>query len=253
MRNRSSLLAFLFATLFVAGCVGIGMKALPRVLVFSHSTGYRHASIEPGIAAIEAMGARDGFAVDASEDPDVFAPDRLRPYGAIILLDDSTKDDDPGSEWFVGTRRAALRGFVHRGGGIVGIHAASDSHYFWPWYGAMIGAYFDHHPKGAPTGTVRIVDPDHPATSGLARETQRVDEWYHFKQFGASKVHALIEFEPSSIGEIGVAPYPISWCHEFEGGRVFYTAMGHTPESYSEPYFLVHLAGGIKWVLRMER
>jgi hypothetical protein len=240
------------AGLAFAACASA--QALPlRVLVFSHTTGYRHASIEPGIAAIKQLGARDGYAVDASEDPDVFAADKMKAYGAIVFLSDTTKHDDPNSEWFVGARRDALMAFVHRGGGIVGIHAASDSHYFWPWYGQMIGAYFDHHPKGTPIGTVRIIDPNHPATRGLQAEVTRTDEWYHFKNFDPSKVHALIEFEPGSIGETDVKPYPISWTHEFEGGRVFYTGMGHTAESYSEPYFLKHIAGGIRWVLRLEK
>ncbi len=242
----------LCATLAIAGCVA-GPPPMPRVLLFSHTTGYRHASIEPGIAAIEAMGQREGFAVDASEDPAVFTPQKLSHYGAIVLLSTTTNPKDASSEWFVGARREALMGFVHRGGGIVGIHAASDSHYFWPWYGQMIGAVFDHHPKGTPTGTVRVVDADHPSTRGLPTEASRADEWYHFKPHDWMAVHALVMFEPSSIGESDVAPYPISWCHDFEGGRVFYTAMGHTAESYSEPFFLQHLAGGIKWALKMER
>jgi type 1 glutamine amidotransferase len=229
----------------------MGGAAKPRVLVFSHSTGYRHASIEPGVTAIKALGARDGFDVDASEDPDIFAPDRLAPYRAIVFISNSTNGKDQASEWFVGARRDALMGFVHRGGGVVGIHAASDSHYFWPWYGAMIGAYFDHHPPGTPTGKIEIVDRRNPATRNLPREATRVDEWYHFKTFDPAKVHALIMFEPASIGET-IAPYPISWCHAFEGGRVFYTAMGHTPESYQEKFFLDHIAGGIRWALGKE-
>ncbi|HEY4115309.1 MAG TPA: ThuA domain-containing protein [Rhizomicrobium sp.] len=241
------------AVLLLAGCAGADAKLPLRVLVFSRTTGYRHASIEPGIAAIKQLGARDGYAVDASEDPDVFTPDKLKAYGAIVFLSDTTKHDDRASEWFIGARRDALMGFVHHGGGIVGIHAASDSHYFWPWYGRLIGAYFDHHPKGTPTGTVRIVDADNPATRGLAREVARVDEWYHFKQWTPDKLHVLVEFEPWSIGETDVKPYPISWTHEFEGGRVFYTGMGHTNGSYSEPWFLAHIAGGIRWALRDDK
>lgn len=252
MKLRAVLVA-LFCAIVVASCTTADPKPPLRVLVFSHTTGYRHASIEPGIAAIEQLGARDGYAVDASEDPDVFSADKLKAYDAVVFLSDTTKHDDPSSEWLTGARRDALTNFVHNGGGIIGIHAASDSHYFWPWYGRMIGAQFDHHPKGTPTGSVRVVDPDHPATRGLAREVSRADEWYHFKQWTPDKLHVLVEFEPSSIGEADVKPYPISWTHEFEGGRVFYTGMGHTDESYSEPWFLAHIAGGIRWTLRMER
>jgi type 1 glutamine amidotransferase len=43
------------------------------------------------------------------------------------------------------------------------------------------------------------------------------------------------------------ADHPIAWCHPFKGGRAWYTALGHTIESYSEPAFRSHLLGGILW------
>jgi type 1 glutamine amidotransferase len=221
----------------------------PHILIFSHSTGYRHASIEPGVAAIKAMAERDGMAVTTSEDPDVFSTGGLRGIDAIVLIGNTTKPDDPASEWFVGARRDALQAFVHRGGGIVGIHAASDSHYRWPWYGRMIGAWFTRHPKGTPEGTVTVVDPAHPATKGLTPQLKRVDEWYYFDDYDP-RLHVLVTLDPGSIGEQDANPNPMSWSHSFEGGRVFYTAMGHTAESFSEPWFMTHLRNGLKWVTK---
>ena len=118
----------------------------PRVLIFSKSTGYRHGSIEAGVAALKALGARAGMTMIASEDADIFSTDGLKGVDAIILLS-NTSGKDPASEWFTGQRRAAFEAFVHRGGGVVGIHAAADSHYNWPWYGRMIGGRFQRHPR----------------------------------------------------------------------------------------------------------
>ncbi len=221
-------------------------KPGPNVLVFSHSTGFRHDSIEPGVAAIKALGEREGFTVVATEDPAVFSDAKLRDFQVILLLSTTSNDKAPESEWFVGDRRTALQAFVRRGGGIVGVHAAADSHYHWPWYGRMIGGRFARHPKGAPTATVSVVDADHPATAGLPKQLSRADEWYYYDDFDP-ETRLLMTFDPASIGEKDVNPNPIAWAHTFEGGRVFYTGMGHTKESFEDATFLKHLAGGIRW------
>jgi hypothetical protein len=220
----------------------------PRVLLFSHSTGYRHASIEPGIAAIQGLGAREKIAIVPSADPNIFSAESLKGFDAIILLSTSTDPKKPESEWFQGARRTALQSFVRRGGGIVAIHAASDSHYHWPWYLKMIGGHFASHPEGTPQGTLRVVDRKHPATKGVDPTMRRVDEWYYFDDYNP-EAHVLVTLDPASIGQKDVNPNPVSWAHHYEGGRVFYTAMGHTVESYSDRNFLTHLAGGLRWVM----
>ena len=237
------------AAMFTAlAAPGVAHAQDERVLVFSHSTGYRHASIETGVEALKALGERMGMEVVASEDPAMFDGNTLDDFDAIVLLSNSSKPDDPSSEWWVGPRRETLQAFVRRGGGIVGIHAASDSHYNWPWYGRMIGGWFTSHPEGVPSGTVTVTDPEHPANEGLAETQQRVDEWYYFQDHDPT-TQTLATLDPGSIGEKDVNPNPAAWAKEFEGGRVFYTAMGHTPESYSEPWFLQHLESGLNWVL----
>jgi len=220
-----------------------------RVLVFSHSTGFRHGSIETGVAAIEALGARIGMEVVASEDPALFDGEGLDGFDAIVLLSTTTDPDDPASEWWVGERRQALQDFVHGGGGIVGIHAAADSHYHWPWFGRLIGGRFASHPRGTPAGEVTVTDPGHPANAGLAATQRRTDEWYYFGDQDPT-ADLLATFDPASIGEADVNPNPAAWAHEFEGGRVFYTAMGHTDESFAEPWFLQHLESGLNWAVK---
>lgn len=240
--------------LFVLGATGMiapGAAAAkdPRVLIFSHSTGYRHASVEAGVAAVKALGEKAGMTMVASEDPDIFSTKGLEQFDAIVFVSTTTKPKEPDSEWFKGSRAEALQAFVHRGGGIVGIHAAADSHYHWPWYGRLMGGRFVSHPKGTPEGVVTIVDPKHPSAKGLALSVKRVDEWYYYDDFNP-QVRLIAVLDPQSIGEKDVNPNPMSWSQEFEGGRVFYTAMGHTVESYQEPWFLKHLEQGLKWVLR---
>ena len=179
----------------------------------------------------------------------MFSTDRLRQFRAIVLLSCTTDPKNPGSEWLVGDRRAALQQFVRRGGGIVAIHAAADSHYHWPWYGRLIGGHFTRHPAGTPAGTVTVIDRAHPAVRRLASTIRRTDEWYYFDDYDPTS-KLLVTLDPSSIGEKDVNPNPVSWAREVDGARVFYTAMGHTRESYSDPWFLRHVADGLDWVLR---
>ncbi|MDQ8756946.1 ThuA domain-containing protein [Sphingosinicella sp. LHD-64] len=217
-----------------------------RALLFSHSTGWRHDSIEPGIAAIRAMAAREGIALTASEDPAVFAGEGLAGYDALILLNTTTDGRRPETEWFTGARRDALQAFVRRGGGVVAIHGAADSHHHWPWYRRMIGGRFQRHPPGTPEAALTRRDAAHPAATAFPPEFRRTDEWYYFDDLDPT-IRPLVTFDPGSIGEADANPNPVAWAHEFEGGRVFYTAMGHTAGSYAEPAFLAHLLGGLRW------
>ena len=249
MRKKNRLLMLTLGTIAAAGAASAAeAQRGARVLLFSHSTGYRHASIEPGVAAIKALGAREGMEIVATEDPNVFSGQGLAGFDAIVFLSTSTDPKKPESEWFQGARREALQGFVRGGGGIVAIHAASDSHYHWPWYVNMIGGHFARHPEGTPEGEITVVDHDHAATRGLPATMRRVDEWYYFDDYDPT-TNVLITLDPASIGEKDANANPVSWAHEYEGGRVFYTAMGHTTESYQDGNFLTHLANGLRWTM----
>jgi type 1 glutamine amidotransferase len=219
------------------------------ILIFSGTTGYRHDSIPAGIRAISNLAAQRGLRVVASEAPSVFSATGLKRFRAIVLLSCTTDPKNPASEWLVGDRRAALQQFVRNGGGVLAIHAAADSHYNWPWYSRLIGGHFARHPQGTPKGNVTVVAPGDPAVKGLPRTISRVDEWYYFDDYDpVSKV--LVTLDPQSIGEKDINPNPVAWTREINSGRVFYTAMGHTKESYSEPFFLRHLGLGLDWVLK---
>jgi type 1 glutamine amidotransferase len=231
------LILLLLAVLIAAPAAAADRGA---ILIYSGTTGYRHESIPAGIAAVTSIAKKRGLAVEASEDPNVFSADSLKRFRAIVLLSCTTDPKNPASEWLTGSRRAALQQFVHRGGGILAIHAAADSHYHWPWYGKMIGGHFARHPQGTPTGTIRML------ATGETRS--RTDEWYYFDDWDPTS-HLLVTLDPQSIGEADVNPNPMTWTRKVEGGRVVYTAMGHTTENYSEPWFLDQLAEGLDWVL----
>lgn len=210
------------------------------VLVFSKTAGYRHDSIGAGVEAIRSLGENNGFGVDATEDDKVFTDERLSKYREVIFL--STTGEVLGAD-----ERAAFERFVRRGGGFVGIHAASDTGYEWPWYGGLVGNYFRRHPF-IQRARLEVVDPSHPSTRHLPIQWTRVDEWYDFRNDLDPDISVLIRIDERSYrgGRMG-AMHPMAWCHEYDGGRAWYTALGHLNAAYSEPLFLDHIRGGILW------
>ena len=223
-----------------------------RVLIYSGSTGYRHASIPASVAAVKAIAEKAGYIVDTSEDPEVFTAENLARYKVLVLDSNSTDPKKPESEWFVGAKLDALQGFLKAGKGVIGLHAAADSHYNTGWYGQMIGGYFERHPKGTPKGVVTVVDAKHPATAKLPKTLERNDEWYYYKDFDPT-VHVLVTVDPKSIGESGEAdvnPNPLVWCHNFGGGRVFYSALGHVAAEFEHASMRTIIERGMLWAAR---
>lgn len=213
-----------------------------RVLVFSRTTGFRHLSIPSGIAAVTELGAAHGFAVDATEDPSVFTSAGLRPCGAVVFM--STTGDVLDS-----AQQAAFESYITRGGGFVGVHSATDTEYDWPWYGRLVGAYFKRHPA-IQEAKVSVVDRTFIATKCLPPIWSRTDEWYDFREPPAKDVTILLTLDESSYKNGGMGAFhPMSWYHRVDAGRAFYTALGHTNESFADPAYRNHLAGGIVWAL----
>ncbi|NBP52508.1 MAG: ThuA domain-containing protein, partial [Actinobacteria bacterium] len=215
--------------------------ALPRVLVFSRTAGFRHASIPEGIAAVRELGT-GRWETDATEDPSAFAEDTLRRYRAVVFLSTTGDVLDPSQE-------AAFERYIRAGGGFAGIHAATDTEYGWPWYGKLVGARFATHPP-VQEAVVRVEDRAHPSTRMLPTEWRRSDEWYSFQENPRRGVHVLANLDERSYAPGAAtmgADHPAAWCHEFDGGRSWYTAGGHTKESFAEPLFRQHLAEGISW------
>ena len=236
--------------MIIAGC-GMSSQAPPggpspvspafSILVFSRTAGFRHDSIPAGIAAIRQQGTVRGFAVDASEDSATFNDESLARYKAVVFL--STTGDVLNA-----SQQAAFERFIRAGGGFVGVHSAADTEYEWPFYGGLIGAYFQNHPD-IQTATIQIEDAAHPTTASLPQLWVRRDEWYNFRQNPRGRVTVLATLDERTYSGGSMAPdHPIIWSHAYEGGRAWYTAGGHTAESYSEPSFREHLGKAISWV-----
>src|SRR4029079_18486849 len=191
-----------------------------HVLIYSGSTGFRHDSIPAGVEAVKQIATKAGYVVEASEDPEVFTKEKLKAFKVIVFVSTTTDPKKPESEWFVGEKRDALQGFLKDGKGIVALHAAGDPHDNWPWYGKMIGGYFERHPKGTPKAVVTVVDAKHPATAKLPKTLERVDEWYYYRDFERT-LHVLIRVDlaTSGDGEADVNPNPLVGYHDFGGGR----------------------------------
>ncbi|GAB3845008.1 ThuA domain-containing protein [Dactylosporangium cerinum] len=234
-----------FCTALVVAALGLTAapaQAAPdfTVLVFSKTAGFRHDSIAVGTQAIRDLGTANNFAVEATEDATQFTAANLARFKAVIWL--STTGDVLNA-----TQQTAFENYIRAGGGYLGVHAVADTEYDWAWYGGLVGAYFASHPA-IQTATVRVADATHPATAGLPAAWSRSDEWYNYRTNPRAQVHVLTTLDESTYsgGTMG-ADHPNTWCRAYDGGRSFYTGMGHTQASYAEAGFRSLLLGGIRY------
>jgi cytochrome c len=220
----------------------------PRILVFSKTAGFHHESIADGNIAIQKLGAANNFDVDTTTDAGFFNDDTLKKYATVVFL--STTGDI-----FNSRQRVALERYVQAGGGFVGIHAAADANYDWHWYGRLVGGYFLDHPgihdsfPNVQQGVINVVDTGNASTQFLPRPWKRTDEFYSYKELNKD-VHILLNIDETSYkGGHKMGDHPMAWEHEYDGGRAFYTELGHTKESYTEENYLKHLLAGIQYAI----
>mgnify|MGYP006396097025 CR=1 FL=1 len=229
--------------IFIAA-LSVSTYGQTKVLVFSKTDGYRHASIEYGVGAVIKLGLANDFIVTATEDARWFRDDELSKFKAVVFLNTTEN---------VLNRRQqkALKKFINQGGGFVGIHAAADTEYKWEWYNGLVGAYFESHPEQQ-SAQIHIKQPSHPVCEGLPQPWEHFDEWYNYKSV-QDGLTVLLEVDEGSYqgGNMGKS-HPIAWYREYDGGRMFYTGLGHTIEAYQDPLFLRHLLGGIQYVLERD-
>lgn len=244
-KTRCLLLALLpiifLSLLFTVESVAQQSADKDKILIFSKTEGYRHASIPTGVKAVEKLATDNNMQTYHTEDAEYFTDENLAEYDVVLFL--STTGNILNNE-----QQEVFESFITNGGGFVGVHAAADTEYEWPWYGELVGAYFQSHPHNQ-EATMTVLDKNHPSTSHLPDEWIRFDEWYNYKNIN-SDINVLINLEESSYeGGKNGENHPIAWYHEFDGGRAFYTGGGHTDESYSEELFMEHILGGIQYVL----
>ncbi|GAA4199975.1 hypothetical protein GCM10022289_11140 [Pedobacter jeongneungensis] len=214
-----------------------------KVLIFCKTAGFHHNAIADGVKAIIKLGTENNFDVDSTTNAINFNPSNLEKYNAVIFL--STTGDVLND-----TQQKVFEDYIHHGGAFVGVHAATDCEYQWPWYGKLVGAYFAGHPNQQ-EAELNVIDKNHLSTEMLPALWKRKDEWYNFKSVAADlKVLITINEKSYDAGKAKMGDnHPMAWYHTYDGGKAFYTELGHTEASYTEPLFLQHLLGGIKYAL----
>jgi type 1 glutamine amidotransferase len=222
-------------------------------LIFSKTAAFRHTECIPqATVEIAQMAARRGFEVDATENAAAFTDENLANYDVVIFL--CTTGDVLNA-----AQQGAFERYIQAGGGYAGIHSASDTEYDWPWYGGLVGAYFRDHPGSVnpqyQVATMNVEDRHTAATRRLGRTWTREEEWYNFRTNPRDDVHVLLSVDESTYdprgysvpgGSPGMGDHPISWCQPYDGGRAFYTALGHKGVYWEEPLLLSHVLGGIE-------
>ncbi len=220
-----------------------------RALLFTKTAGYHHESINAGVDALKVMSEKHFFKVDWHEDATRFSDKSLENYDVIIFL--NTSDDILNDE-----QQSAMERFIRSGKGFVGLHAAADTEYDWEWYTKMIGMMFKIHPQ-IQTARLNVIDSNFPGMEMMPSKRLWTDEFYTFGSLLNDKLNYLITVDENSYKpnakwgdneSTGMGDFhPISWYHYYDGGRAFYTALGHVQGAYSDDLFLEHLYGAIYW------
>lgn len=233
-----SFIIFVMSTIIITGCE----SRVTSILVFTKANGYVHESTAEGAKAIKYLEKSYPFNVEISEDSLIFNEKSLKNYDVILFLNTSGNIlDQQGKDAFVK--------FIQSGGGFVGIHGASTTDYDWDWYGNLLGTYFLDHPE-MQKAMLNVLDNIDISTKHLPNQWEWTDEWYNWRHPLSKNIDILITVDESTYegGKEGNF-HPISWHHEFDGGRSWFTALGHRPESYSDERFMKHIVGGIMWAV----
>ena len=244
MKSTSNIIIAIFYLVVMFSACSSEHESTPKVLVFSKTLGWRHASIPTGKSALMKIGEQQGFEVDTTEDATVFTERNLSQYRTVVFLS-TTLDvlDD--------AQQVQFQRYIQAGGGFLGIHAASDTEYDWPWYGRLVGGYFMSHPNNPNVrrAKIKVTAPDHFAVAHLPAIWEREDEWYNFRNLNPD-INVLMTLDESSYegGDNGDY-HPITWYHDFDGGRAFYTGLGHTAETFEDPNFIQLLTGGLQYTM----
>lgn len=240
-----SIISIIFFTGLLYASTASAQSKPKKILVFSKTNGFYHNSIPDGVAAVYKLGNEMHFTVDTTTSGVYFTEDSLKKYAAVIFMNTNGPVLDTA-------QKADFERYIQAGGGYVGVHSATATEYNWSWYGRLVGAYFNGHPNPQ-DAYVQVMDATHPSTRRLPRRWKVFDEWYNFKNISPD-IRILLNLDETTYkGGTNGSSHPIAWRHEFDGGRVFYTGLGHTSECYTDPLFLEHLKGGIRYAIGKNR
>jgi type 1 glutamine amidotransferase len=208
-----------------------------RVLIFTRTAKFHHDSIPVAVATLHQLSAEAGMVADQSDDPRSFRADNLARYRAVVFANTTGDVLDA-------TQQAAMEQFIRNGGGFMGVHAAADTEYDWPWYGELVGTWFHKHPEGLQETRVQ---PEHNGrTSGPAWPIR--DEIYNYRRNPRDRVQVIATVDEARYngGSMGT-DHPIAWCRPFDGGRSWYTGLGHDAAVYADPNVRAQLRRGLRY------
>lgn len=220
-----------------------------KALLITKTAGWHHESINDGVEAIRQLGNRNFFDVQWHQDAGKITDDYLKDFQVLIFLNTT-------GNIFDSAEQKAIERFIRSGKGYVGIHSASDTEYDWEWYTRLVGRMFNIHPA-IQTAQLQLTDKPFPGLQGFTGRPLWTDEWYEFGEEKIKGLNYILAVDESTFNPVtnwgtksgkGMGAFhPISWYHTFDGGRSFYTALGHLPAVYSDPAFLQHIYAGIYW------
>lgn len=222
-----------------------------RLLMFTQHDDWHAECIPAAVKAFKAMSIKNQFHLEWTQQPDDMVA-KLNHVDVLVFVNASA--NNLSNHHFEG-----LKKYMQEGGGFVGIHATADSKLSNEWFDGLVGGAFKDHPK-LQAGIINVRDAGFPATLHLPKKWLWSDEWYNFKNLQIDQLNVVLTVDETSydytlgyddIPLEGMGDFhPIAWSHEYEGGKVFYTALGHKPQAYNDNNFLEHIFGGIYWVLK---
>ena len=240
------------------GCSnGVASKVHPekKVLIYTkNGEGYVHENIPASVICLKNICAANRWTYEVTDDASICTPEKLDQFDVLVFSNTNNEAFDTQKQ------RQIFQDYIRGGGGFVGIHSACGSERDWPWFWANLGGKFVRHPPLQPF-EIQVIDPDHPSTCHLDSIWKWEDECYFMNELNPD-IHILLAVDLKTIddeekdrypGRVFGDYFPLCWCHEFEGGRQWYTALGHKIEHYEDEDFIQHLTGGIKWVLEVKR
>ncbi len=235
----------------LALCMGQNKPLGKHVLIYTkNGKGYVHDNIAASVECLKGICDRNQWTYEVSDDSAIFTPEKLKTFDVLVFTNTNNETVDTDDQ------KKAFQDYIHAGGGFVGIHSACGSERQWPWFWDNLGGKFVRHPPLQPFD-IKVIDPKHVSTRHLGEIWKWEDECYFMNQLNPD-IHVLLTVDLRTIKDEGKTKYPgevfgnyfpLCWCHEFEGGRQWYTALGHKIDHYQDENFVNHLAGGLRWAM----
>ncbi len=242
----ANLICFLMAVLLTSG-----LSRGEHVLIYTkNGKGYVHDNIAASVACLKKICDSRQWTYEATDDASVFTEERIGTFDLLVFSNTNNETFDTDEQ------RQVFQRYIQNGGAFVGIHSACGSERTWPWFWANLGGKFVRHPPLQPFD-IRVIDNRHASTSHLPAVWKWEDECYYMNELNPA-MRILVAVDLRTIkddqkdnypGRVFGDFFPLAWCQEFDGGRQWYTALGHKIEHYSDSHFIRHLAGGMEWAM----